>query len=141
MSGPERPAPFDQYDSRTFTRKGLSTRVVVREKPFIKSRSQRIVEFLRPTMKYGYSVVQGFELAKVMVCIVLPVFMLMYWKHVQQKLPEQWESQFAKLQHRQLKEESVPEHDTDYFTIIDTFQQRRERALQRKQAETKDRAL
>ncbi|AAZ13110.1 uncharacterized protein TEOVI_000916500 [Trypanosoma equiperdum] len=135
MRGSTDPANVDQYDSRTYTRKGLATRVVVREKPYVKSRSQRLVDFLRPSMRTGYNVVQGFELAKVMFCVIFPVFMLIYWKSVQRKLPDQWESQLSGLQHRQLKEEAVPEHDTDYFSIIETFQERREKALQKKQRE------
>ncbi|KEG06915.1 hypothetical protein DQ04_11671020 [Trypanosoma grayi] len=131
------PARVNQYDSSTHTRKGLNTRVVIREKPFVKSRSQRLVDFLRPSTRIGFNVVQGFELAKMMVCIVFPVFLMLYAKRVQQRLPDQWESQFGGLQHRQLKEDVVPETDTDYFTIIDTFKERREKALQKKQMEVR----
>ncbi|RNF17545.1 uncharacterized protein Tco025E_04780 [Trypanosoma conorhini] len=127
------PARVNQYDPATYTRKGQTTRVVVREKPFIKSRTQRLLDFLRPSIRSGFNVVQGFELAKVMACVVFPIVMLLYWKHMQKKLPDQWESQFAGLQHRKLKEEVLQEPETDYFTIIDTFKERREKALEKKQ--------
>ncbi|EAN84232.1 hypothetical protein, conserved [Trypanosoma cruzi] len=138
MSEHKNPARVDQYDSGTYTRKGQTTRVVVREKPFIKSRSQRFFEFLRPSTRTGFNVVQGFELAKVMVCIVFPIFMLLYWKRMQKRLPDQWESQFAGLQHRILKEDVLQEQETDYFTIIETFKERREKALQKKQKEARE---
>ncbi|RNC42600.1 hypothetical protein TcCL_NonESM07781 [Trypanosoma cruzi] len=138
MSEHKNPARVDQYDSGTYTRKGQTTRVVVREKLFIKSRSQRFFEFLRPSTRTGFNVVQGFELAKVMVCIVFPIFMLLYWKRMQKRLPDQWESQFAGLQHRKLKEDVLQEQETDYFTIIETFKERREKALQKKQKEARE---
>ncbi|RNF05611.1 hypothetical protein TraAM80_04439 [Trypanosoma rangeli] len=138
MSDHKNPAPVNQYDSATYTRKGQTTRVVVRERSFIKSRTQRFIDFLRPSIRSGFNLVQGFELAKVMTCVAFPIFMLLYWKHMQKKLPDQWESQFAGLQHRKLKEEVLQERDTDYFTIIDTFKERRERALEKKQREVKN---
>ncbi|KAH9593503.1 hypothetical protein LSM04_007513 [Trypanosoma melophagium] len=137
MTNYNEPARVNQYDSTTYTRKGQTTRVVIREKPFIKSRTQRLVDFLRPSIRTGFNVVQGFELAKVMACIVFPVFMMLYWKRVQKGLPDRWEGQFSGLQHRQLKEEvqQEQERETDYFTIIDTFKERREKALKKKQME------
>ncbi|ORC89123.1 uncharacterized protein TM35_000131270 [Trypanosoma theileri] len=137
MANEKDAARVNQYDSATYTRKGLTTRVVIREKPFIKSRTQRLVDFLRPSIRTGFNVVQGFELAKVMGCVVLPVFMMLYWKRVQKGLPDRWEGQFSGLQHKQLKEEvqQQQEQETDYFTIIDTFKERREKALKKKQME------
>lgn len=130
------PARIDQYDSRAYTRKGGSRRVVVREKPLLKSRGQRLYDYLRPTTRHGFSVVGTFELAKVMACIVFPVFILLYWKRVQKDLPDNWEQQFGGLQHRQFREEQVsPDQNTDYFSIMEGFQERRDAALQKKQME------
>lgn len=129
------PAKINHYDSRAYTRKGATQRVVVREKPLIKSRLQRLADYLRPTTRHGFNVVYTFELAKVMACIIFPVFMLLYWKRVQKNLPDSWEQQFGGLQHRQFREDQLPEQDTDYFSIIENFQERRDTALKKKQKE------
>jgi hypothetical protein len=132
------PANINHYDSRAYTRKGATQRVVVREKPLLKSRMQRLADYLRPTTRHGFSVVYTFELAKVMACIIFPVFMLLYWKRVQKSLPDSWEQQFGGLQHRQFREDQLPEQDTDYFSIMENFQERREAALRKKQKEVVD---
>lgn len=130
------PAPIDRYDAAQYTRRGENRRVVIREKPLLKSRAQRVFDFLRPSMRPGFNVVTGFELAKVMACIVFPVFILLYWKHVQKDLPNSWEKQFGGLQHRQFREDQLPEQETDYFTIMSTFQERREKALEKKRQDS-----
>ncbi|KAG5504479.1 hypothetical protein JKF63_04931 [Porcisia hertigi] len=127
------PANIDHYDARAFTRKGATRRVVVREKPLLKSRMQRLADYLRPTTRHGFNVVGAFELGKMMACIIFPVFMLLYWKHKEKELPDSWEQQFGGLQHRQFREDQLPEQDTDYFSIMEGFQERREAALKRKQ--------
>lgn len=131
------PARVDQYDSRAYTRHGMNRRVVVREKPLLKSRTQRFIDYMRPTSRHGMSVIQGSELVKVMGCIIFPVFILLYWKRVQPGLPDSWEKQFGGLQNRQFREDQLQEADTDYFTIMENFQERREGALRAKQQQTK----
>ncbi|KAG5478985.1 hypothetical protein CUR178_05567 [Leishmania enriettii] len=126
------PANINHYDARAYTRSGATRRVVVREKPLLKSRMQRIVDYLRPTTRHGFNIVGTFELSKVMICVVFPVFMLLYWKSKEKELPDSWEQQFGGLQHRQFREDEVPERETDYFSIIENFQERRETALQKK---------
>lgn len=126
-------ARINQYDSKTYTRNRINTRVVVREKPFVKSRSQRLMDWLRPSQRPGHSVIETMELLKVMGCIVFPVFALAYWKYYQQHLPDDWESKFHNLQHKQFKEDAVEAKSTDYFSIIDGFQERRAQALLKKQ--------
>ncbi|KAG5478568.1 hypothetical protein LSCM4_04801 [Leishmania orientalis] len=126
------PANINHYDARAYTRSGATRRVVVREKPLLKSRMQRIVDYLRPTTRHGFNIVGTFELSKVMICVVFPVFMLLYWKSKEKELPDSWEQQFGGLQHRQFREDEVPERETDYFSIIENFQERREAALQKK---------
>ena len=132
MSDPENK---NKYESSPYTPKGATQREVVREKPLIKSRLQRLADYLRPTTRHGFNVVYTFELAKVMACIIFPVFMLLYWKRVQKNLPDSWEQQFGGLQHRQFREDQLPEQDTDYFSIIENFQERRDTALKKKQKE------
>lgn len=129
------PSTINNYDSRNYTRKGLNRRVVVREKPLIKSRTQRLIAYLRPTMRYGFDTIQPFEIFKVMGCIIFPVFMLMYWKYRQKDLPDNWERQFGGLQHRQFRDDQLPEQETDYFSIMNTFEERREKALEKKRQE------
>ncbi|KAG5501333.1 hypothetical protein JIQ42_06334 [Leishmania sp. Namibia] len=126
------PANINHYDARAYTRSGATRRVVVREKPLLKSRMQRIADYLRPTTRHGFNIVGTFELSKVMICVVFPVFMLLYWKAKEKELPDSWEQQFGGLQHRQFREDEVPERETDYFSIIENFQERREAALQKK---------
>lgn len=133
------PAKINQYDARNYTRKGENRRVVIREKPLLKSRFQRAMDFLRPSMRPGFNVITSFELSKVLACIVFPVFMLLYWKYVQKELPDTWERQFGGLQHRQFREDQLPEKDTDYFSIMNNFQERREAALEKKRKEVENR--
>ncbi|EPY24752.1 hypothetical protein STCU_04466 [Strigomonas culicis] len=133
------PAKINQYDPHSYTRKGLNRKVIVREKPFLKSRGQRLYDYLRPTMRPGFNVVRGFELFKVMFCIICPVFMLLYWKRVEKDLPNTWERQFGGLQHRQFREDQLPEQETDYFSIINNFEERREKALDKKKKEVQNR--
>ncbi|KAK7196053.1 hypothetical protein NESM_000539300 [Novymonas esmeraldas] len=131
------PANINHYDARAYTRNGATRRVVVREKPLLKSRLQRLADFLRPTTRHGFNVVGTFELSKVMACIIFPVFMLLYWKRVQKDLPDSWEQQFGGLQHRQFREDQVQAQDSDYFSIMEGFQERREAALLKKQEEVR----
>lgn len=133
------PANINKYDSRNYTRKGETRRVVIREKPLIRSRFQRTVAYLRPSMRPGFNVITGFELSKVLACIVFPVFMLLYWKYVQKELPDTWERQFGGLQNKQFREDQVPEQDTDYFSIMSSFQERREKALEKKRSDIQNR--
>lgn len=133
------PAKVQPYDARVYTRKGANRRVVIREKPLLKSRFQRTMDFLRPSMRPGFRVITGFEVSKVLACIMFPVFMLLYWKYLQKDLPDNWERQFGGLQHRQFREDQLPEKDTDYFTIMGNFQERRETALQKKRKEVENR--
>ncbi|KAG5504863.1 hypothetical protein GH5_05494 [Leishmania sp. Ghana 2012 LV757] len=135
------PANINHYDARAYTRSGATRRVVVREKPLLKSRMQRIVDYLRPTTRHGFNIVGTFELSKVMICVVFPVFMLLYWKSKEKELPDSWEQQFGGLQHRQFREDEVPERETDYFSIIENFQERREAALQKKRETLQNRIV
>ncbi|KAG5478764.1 hypothetical protein LSCM1_06168 [Leishmania martiniquensis] len=135
------PANINHYDARAYTQRGATRRVVVREKPLLKSRMQRIVDYLRPTTRHGFNIVGTFELSKVMLCIVFPVFMLLYWKSKEKDLPNSWEQQFGGLQHRQFREEELPERETDYFSIIENFQERREAALQKKRESLQNRIV
>ncbi|AIN98614.1 hypothetical protein LPMP_231660 [Leishmania panamensis] len=135
------PARIDHYDARTYTRKGATRRVVVREKPLFKSRMQRLVDYLRPTTRHGFNIVGAFELSKVMACIIFPVFMLLYWKNKEKELPDTWEQQFGGLQHRQFREDQLPEKETDYFSIMENFQERREAALQKKREALQNRIV
>jgi hypothetical protein len=127
-------ARVDQYNSKTFTRNRINTRVVVREKPFLKSRSQRLRDWLRPSQRPGHSIIETMELLKVMGCIIFPVFALAFWKYYQQNLPDEWEGKFHGLQNKQHREDAVEAKSTDYFSIIDGFQERRAQALQKKQS-------
>jgi hypothetical protein len=130
---------INQYDSKTFTRNRINTRVVVKEKPLIKSRMQKLMEFMRPSQRPGHTVMDTWQMGKVMACFIFPVFMLGYWKNTQQRLPDEWESKFHNLQHKQFKEEQIEAKSTDYFSIIDNFQERRTEALLRKQKEVSSR--
>ena len=122
----------NSYDAKTFTRNKLNTRVVCREKPFVRSRMQRVVQWLKPTTKTSQTMLDSLELSKLMLCIIFPVFMLLYWKMTKKDLPEHWEKQFSGLQNHQWKEENVEASTTDYFSIINDFEKRREGALERK---------
>mmetsp|Transcript_17596 Transcript_17596/g.20030 ORF Transcript_17596/g.20030 Transcript_17596/m.20030 type:complete len:142 (+) Transcript_17596:31-456(+) len=125
-------ARLNHYDAKTYTRNRLNTRVVVKEKPLIRSRLQKVHEWFRPSMRPGHSVIETGQLVKMMVCIIAPVFMLAYWKYYQQRLPDDWETKFHNLQHRHFKEEQDAS-TKDYFSIIDNFQERRAAALAKKQ--------
>lgn len=122
----------NSYDSKTFTRNKLNTRVVVREKPFMKSRLQKFWEWAKPSQRTHMSLVDTLEMSKLMACIIFPVFMLLYWKHSQKELPEHWEKQFSGLQHGAYKEDNVEAATTDYFSIINDFEKRRSEALERR---------
>ena len=129
------PTRVNSYDSKTYTRNRVQTRVVVKEKPLLKSRTQKLVEWLRPTQRPGHGIVNTFEMGKVLLCIVFPVFMLGYWRYTQKALPDDWETKFGSMQNKQFKEEKVEASTVDYFTIIDQFQERRAEALQKKKEE------
>ena len=125
----------DKYDAKTYTRNRMNTRVVVKEKPFIRSRAQRVKDWLRPVTRTAHTAVDTSQLVKTMFCIIFPVIVVMVWRRKQEKLPDQWESQFHGLQHKQFVEENIETRSTDYFSITEDFQARRERALAKKRGD------
>ncbi|EPY41362.1 hypothetical protein AGDE_02562 [Angomonas deanei] len=86
-------------------------------------------------MRPGFNIVTTYELAKVMGCIVFPVFLLLLWKYREQFLADTWERQFGGLQHRQFREDQIQEQETDYESIISNFEERRAKALEKKRKE------
>ena len=126
---------INQYDHKAIHRNKMQTRVVVREKPFLQSRKERIWEWMKPKHHMGDSLVDGLELFKIGSLIVMPLFMIGVWKVYQTGAHAAVENKTKGLQAKPLIEDDESHsQNTDYFSVIDKFQERREAALQKKQS-------
>ena len=128
---------INQYDSKAMSRNRMQTRVVVREKPFLQSRKERIWAWMKPKHTMGDSVVDGLELFKIGSMVVMPLFMIGVWKVYQTGAHAAVENKTKGLQNRPfIEDEESHSQNTDYFSVIDQFQERREAALQKKKAQS-----
>lgn len=131
--GSNDPSRINHYDSKTYTRNTINTRVVIRAKPFVRSRVQKLWEWLRPTTMMEHEITDTAQIMKLVCLVIFPLFMFAYWKTRENSMPDQWEHQFAGLQNKPFVEEKVTQEDNDYFSIINDMEKRREKALAKKQ--------
>lgn len=128
------PSRVNNYDSKTFTRNAINTRIVLRHKPFVQSRGERLWQWLRPTMLMTTELTDTAQLMKLVALVIAPLFMFAIWKAREASMPDQWEHQFMGLQNKPFVEEKVGNESNDYFTIMNDFEKRRDAALKKKQA-------
>eukprot|EP00744_Colponema_vietnamica_P014402 GILI01020166.1.p1 GENE.GILI01020166.1~~GILI01020166.1.p1 ORF type:complete len:173 (-),score=29.21 GILI01020166.1:109-627(-) len=130
---------INQYDSNVYSRDRPRTRIVVREKPFVQSRKERLWTWLKPSTLAGDSLVDSLQLGKMAALIVLPLLMILAWKFTQKGAPAALEAKTRGFQNRAPIEDGDANNadSIDYFTVIDKFQERRERALSKIQTEKK----
>ena len=121
---------INNYDSNVYSRDRPRTRIVVREKPFVQSRSERIWAWLKPSHSGGESLVDGLQLAKMAGLMVMPLFMILMWRRTQKDAPAALEAKSKGFQSRTYFDDGESHSDSvDYFTVIDNFEERRATAL------------
>lgn len=130
---------INQYDSNVYSRERPRTRIVVREKPFVQSRKERIWNWLKPSARVGDTLVDSLQLSKMAGLIVLPLLMILAWKFTQKGAPAALEAKTRGFQNRAPIDDGDANNadSVDYFSVIDKFQERRERALSKLQQEKK----
>ena len=122
---------INMYNHNSYCRNKRGTRVIIREKPPIKSLFQRFIEYMKPSIILGDSMMDVYQLLKVAVLFFIPLLALFNWRNKADKLPDQWEQQLAPLQHKELKtEDEVDAKVLSYFSVIDDLENRRNAAIE-----------
>ena len=126
------PQNVNMYDSKSYSRGRANTRVVVKEKPPVKSLFQRLYDYMKPATTQGEDELDTLQILKFLGYLAMPVVVLIVWKRWMVKLPDQWEQQLAGLQIRETKEgkEYEAAHKS-YFNVIDDLEARRLKAIER----------
>lgn len=124
----------NMYDARAYSRNRINTRVVVRNKPVVKSWRQKLFDYLKPQMQGGTELLDTLQLLKLLGFLTAPIFILMLWKHMMKKLPDTWEQQIAGLQNRENRESEIEARTVSYFDVIDDLETKRDKALERRAA-------
>lgn len=130
--GAERPRPIDQYDPHQYSRGKRHARVICRQKPTSKSWAEKTWQYLKPSLTFGFNVIDNFQLGKGALFLLAPIVVIIWWRRSMTRLPDQWETQLHGLQNKPSREDNTKLTDKTYAEIIDSLEQRREKALERK---------
>ena len=124
---------INYYDPKSVMGRTRGVSIVCRHKTFVRSYSERLWHYLKPMNTNGETVVESFQLMKLLALIGFPVVCMVWWKSVFIEYPDYWEQQAASLQSRPLNESDTgTKTPFSYFDIIQSLETKREAALRRK---------
>lgn len=118
------------YDAKQFMSQARGATVICRQKTVVKSFSERLWDYMKPRKDMEESFIDSLQLTKLVLYLIIPILMLIWWKGSYEQYPDYWEKQASQLQSKPLSEQAGKQKYS-YHDVIFSLEDKREKAMAR----------